>query len=248
LAANRGAKTAIITGGSRGIGAAIASRLATDGFNIAIGYSSADSSDADLIVERARAAGVCASAHAGDVADPTYAKAMFDVAEAEYGGVDVLVNNAGVMILGRISDMDDIAFDREVAVNLKGAFNFMREAARRIREGGRIINISTSAVGSKRETYGVYAATKAAVELLSQVLAREMRGRQISVNAVAPGATATKLLLDGASPEFLAQIAKSGPYERLGTPEDIAATVGFLCSDGGAWINGQVIRVNGGTI
>lgn len=241
-------KVAIITGGSRGIGAAIAARLAQDGFNIVLNHSSSDSADADGVARRIRAMGLDAHICRGDVADPRCAKDMFDLAETQLGGVDAVVINAGVMLLSRISDMDDDAFDREVAVNLKGAFNFMREASKRLREGGSVVSISTSVVATRRETYGAYAATKAAVELMSQVMAKEMRGRRISVNAVAPGPTSTDLLLQGISAEVLEQLAKSSPYERLGTPEDIAATVAFLCSPGGAWINGQVVRVNGGTI
>lgn len=241
-------KVAIITGGSRGIGAAIAARLAQDGFNIVLNHSSSDSADADGVARRIRAMGLDAHICRGDVADPRCAKDMFDLAETQLGGVDAVVINAGVMLLSRIADMDDDAFDREVAVNLKGAFNFMREASKRLREGGSVVSISTSVVATRRETYGAYAATKAAVELLSQIMAKEMRGRRISVNAVAPGPTSTDLLLQGISAEVLEQLAKSSPYERLGTPEDIAATVAFLCSPNGAWINGQVVRVNGGTI
>lgn len=241
-------KVAIITGGSRGIGAAIAVRLAQDGFNIVLSYSSSSSTDADQVTKSIRSLGREAHAYCGDVADPCCARKMFDLAESSLGGVDVLVINAGIMLLSRISDMEDEAFDREVDVNLKGAFYFMREASKRMRDGGSVVSISTSVVATRRETYGAYAATKAAVEMLSQVLSKEMRGRRISVNAVAPGPTATRLLLEGLSADFIEQISKSSPYERLGTPDDIAATVAFLCSPGGSWINGQVIRVNGGTI
>jgi 3-oxoacyl-[acyl-carrier protein] reductase len=124
----------------------------------------------------------------------------------------------------------------------------MREAAKRMRNGGRVVNISTSVVGTKFETYGVYAATKAALELMTQIMSKEMRGRNISVNAVAPGPTATKLFLDGKSPELLDRIAKLNPFERIGTPEEIVDVIGFLCSPSGAWVNGQIIRVNGGMI
>lgn len=241
-------KVAIVTGGSRGIGAAIAVRLAQDGFDVLLSYSSSSSTDADQVTKSIRSLGREAHAYRGDVADPGCARSMFDLAESWFGGVDVLVINAGIMLLSRISDMEDDAFDREIAVNLKGAFYFMREAAKRIRDGGSLVSISTSVVATRRETYGAYAATKAGVEVLSQVMSKEMRGRRISVNAVAPGPTATRLLLEGLSADFVEQIAKNSPYERLGTPDDIAATVAFLCSPGGAWINGQVIRVNGGTV
>jgi 3-oxoacyl-[acyl-carrier protein] reductase len=241
-------RVAIITGASRGIGAATSEYLAKDGFHVLINYSSADSSEALTVAEKVRAVGVEARTYRGSVADPETAKEMFDMAEAEFGGIDVLVNNAGIMELGKIADIDDDTFDRHIAVNLKGAFNFMREAANRMRKGGRIINISTSVVGTKLETYGVYVATKAALELMSQIMSKEMRGREISVNAVAPGPTATKLFLHGKSEAVLDRLAKMNPFERIGTSEEIAAAIAFLCSPGGGWINGQVIRVNGGMV
>jgi len=152
------------------------------------------------------------------------------------------------MQLSSIADADDANFDRQVSVNLKGTFNTLREAAKRLRNGGRIINFSTSVVGLKLENYGVYAATKAAVETLTTIMSKEMRGRNVNVNAVAPGPTATDLFLDGKSDELIARMAKMNPLERLGTPEDIAASVSFLAGPDGAWINGQVLRANGGMV
>jgi len=175
-------------------------------------------------------------------------RALFDSTEAAFGGVDVLVNNAGIMQLAKIADAEDTQFDKQIAVNLKGTFNGMREAARRLRDGGRVINFSTSIVGTRLETYGIYAATKAAVEVMTFILAREMRGRAITVNAVAPGPTATDLFLDGKSPELIDRLAKTSPMERLGTPEDIANVVSFLAGPEGGWINGQVLRANGGMV
>jgi 3-oxoacyl-[acyl-carrier protein] reductase len=241
-------KVAIVTGASRGIGAATSERLAKDGFNILINYSSNDSTEAETVATSVRAAGADARLCRGSVSDPKTAKLMFDLAESDFGGVDVLINNAGIYELVKIGEMDDETFDRVVAVNLKGAFNFMREAANRLRKGGRVINISSSAIGLKLETYGIYVATKAALEAMTQVMSKEMRGRNISVNAVAPGQTATKLFLDGRSEGELDRVAKMNPYQRLGTSGDIAATIAFLCSPAGEWINGQVIRVNGGTV
>jgi len=241
-------KVAVITGASRGIGAATAERLAKDGFHILINYSNSDPTEAEDVAKKVRAAGADVRLCRGNVSDPTIAKQMFDLAETDFGGVDVLINNAGVYELVKIRNMDDDTFDRVVAVNLKGAFNFMREAANRMRNGGRVINVSTSAIGLKLETYGIYVATKAALEAMTQVMSKEMRGRKISVNAVAPGQTATRLFLDGRSEKELDQVAKMNPYGRLGTPEDIAATIAFLCSPEGEWINGQVIRANGGTV
>jgi len=152
------------------------------------------------------------------------------------------------MILSTIADSDDALFERQIGVNLKGTFNTLREAGKRLRSGGRIINFSTSVVGLKLESYGVYAATKAAVETLTAIMSREMRGRGITVNAVAPGPTATDLFLKGKSDELVVRMARMNPLERLGTPEDIAASVSFLAGPDGAWINGQVLRANGGIV
>ncbi len=160
----------------------------------------------------------------------------------------MLVNNAGIMTLATIAEAEDTAFDRQIAVNLKGSFNTMREAAARLRAGGRIINFSSSVVGLLQPTYGVYAATKAAVEAMTAVLAKELRGRSITVNAVAPGPTATDLFLKGKPPELVDRLAKMAPLERLGEPADIAAVVSFLAGPDGAWVNGQVLRANGGII
>jgi 3-oxoacyl-[acyl-carrier protein] reductase len=160
----------------------------------------------------------------------------------------VLVNNAGIMKLARLADTEDELFDRAVAINLKGTFNTLREAARRLRDGGRIVNLSTSVVGTKLETYGAYVATKAAVEALTGILSKELRGRSITVNAVAPGPTATDLFLNGKSAQLIERFAKGNPLERLGTPQDIASAVSFLVGLDGSWINGQVLRANGGLV
>jgi 3-oxoacyl-[acyl-carrier protein] reductase len=240
-------KTAIVTGASRGIGAAVAERLARDGFAVVVNYSSG-AAPAEALVRKIEAAGGRALAAKADVSDADGARHLFDAAETAFGGVDVLVNNAGIMRLARLADSDDALFDSQVAINLKGTFNTLREAARRLRGGGRIINMSTSVVGAKLETYGVYAATKAAVETLTAILSKELRGRSITVNAVAPGPTGTDLFLTGKSPELIERFAKANPLERLGTPADIAAAVAFLAGPDGAWINGQVLRANGGMV
>ncbi|MDB5602415.1 MAG: family oxidoreductase [Xanthobacteraceae bacterium] len=240
-------KVAIVTGASRGIGAAIAQRLASDGFTVVINYSS-DAASAEKLARQIEGAGGRAIIHKADVSDAAAVRGMFDAAETAFGGVDVLVNNAGIMMLSRIGDADDVHFDRQIGVNLKGTFNTLREAAKRLRDGGRIVNLSTSVVGTKFETYGIYAATKAAVEMLTSILSKEMRGRGITVNAVAPGPTATDLFLNGKSPELVERIAKMNPMERLGTPEEIAAAVAFLVGQDGAWINGQTLRANGGMV
>ena len=191
-------RVAIVTGASRGIGAAVAERLAADGFTVVINFSG-DVASAETLAHKIEAKGGRAIAVKADVSDPGAVRTMFDAAERAFGGVDVLVNNAGIMRLAKVADSDDALFDRQVAVNLKGSFNAMREAARRLRDGGRIVNFSTSVVGTKLETYAVYAATKSAVETMTAILSKELRGRSITVNAVAPGPTATDAWLASTS-------------------------------------------------
>ncbi|WP_159011256.1 SDR family oxidoreductase [Bradyrhizobium sp. S69] len=244
---NESNRVAIVTGASRGIGAAVAERLAADGLTVVINYSG-DVKSAEALAKKIEAKGGRALTAKADVSDPNAVRGMFDAAEAAFGGVDVLVNNAGIMKLASIADSDDALFDRQIAINLKGSFNAMREAAKRLRDGGRIVNFSTSVVGIKLETYGVYAATKAAIETMTAILSKEMRGRNITVNAVAPGPVGTELFLNGKSQELIDRMAKMNPLQRLGTPQDIAATVSFLAGPDGGWINGQVLRANGGMV
>lgn len=240
-------RIALVTGASRGIGAAIAQRLARDGHAVIVNYSG-NAAAAEQVVGSIEAAGGKALATQADVADAAAVARMFDSAEAAFGGIDVLVNNAGILKLGAIGASDDALFDSLIAVNLKGTFNTLREASRRMRDGGRIVNFSTSVVGTKMESYGVYAATKAAVETLTAIQSKELRGRNITVNAVAPGPTATDLFLDGKSDELVQRLARMNPLERLGTPEDIASVVAFLVGPDGGWVNGQVLRANGGMV
>jgi 3-oxoacyl-[acyl-carrier protein] reductase len=240
-------KVAIVTGASRGIGAAIAQRLAADGFTVVVNYAG-NAAEAEALVSRIEAAGGRAIPAQADVSDAAAVARMFDAAQAAFGRVDVLVNNAGIMRLATIADSDDALFDSQIAINLKGSFNTLREAAKRLREGGRIVNLSSSVVGLYQPTYGVYAATKAGVEAMTHVMAKELRGRNITVNAVAPGPTATALFLDGKPQAVIDHLTKLAPLERLGQPEDIANTVAFLVGPDGSWINGQILRANGGII
>ncbi|WP_175696720.1 SDR family oxidoreductase [Burkholderia ambifaria] len=242
---NASKQVALVTGSSRGIGAEIARRLARDGFRIVVNYAGG-AGPAREVVDAIAADGGEAIAVQADIANPAAVAALFDAAEQAFGRIDVVVNSAGVMKLGAIADCDDTTFDQTVAINLKGTFNVSREAAKRVRSGGRIVNLSSTMVGVRLPTYGVYVATKAAVEGLTQVLAQEMRGRGISVNAVAPGPVATELFLEGKSPEQVNRLAKMNPLERLGQPGDIAGVVAFLAGPDGAWVNGQILRANGG--
>lgn len=238
---------AIVTGSSRGIGAAIAQRLAADGFSVVVNYSG-NRAPADEVVSQIQAAGGKAAVFKADVSDSFAVAAMFEFAESEFGGIDVLVNNAGVMALASIADTDDANVDRQIAINFKGTINTLREAAKHLRNGGRVINFSSSVVGLLQPSYGVYAGTKAAVEAVTGIFAKEVRGRSITVNSVAPGPTATDLFLNGKSDELIDRLAKLAPLERLGQPEDIAGVVAFLAGPDGAWVNGQTLRANGGII
>jgi 3-oxoacyl-[acyl-carrier protein] reductase len=240
-------KVAIVTGGSRGIGAAIAERLAADGFTVVVNYAGR-AADAEALMAKIEAVGGKAISAQADVSDAAQVARLFDAAQAAFGGVDVLVNNAGIMKLAPIAESDDAMFDSQIAINLKGSFNMMREGTRRLREGGRIINLSSSVVGLYQPHYAVYAATKAGVEAMTHILAKEVRGRSITVNAVAPGPTATSLFLDGKPQAVVDQLAKLAPLERLGQPADIANVVAFLAGPDGGWVNGQIVRANGGII
>ncbi len=240
-------RVAVVTGGSRGIGRAVATTLAARGFAVVVGYQGAASAAAE-VVDAVTSAGGRAIAAQADVADENAVAAMFEAAEKQFGGVDVVVNSAGRLSLSPIADLDLDDLDALHRTNIRGTFVMAREAARRVRDGGTIIALSTSIVGLQLPTYGAYAASKGAVEAMTLVLARELRGRDITVNAVAPGPTATELFLDGKDEATIERMAKQPPLERLGTPEDIAEVVAFLASPAGHWINGQVVRANGGIV
>ncbi len=240
-------KVAIITGAARGIGCAITRHLATMGYCVVINYAQSAAAAEDLATEIRQDGGRALTVQA-DIGDAAAVSRLFSQAETCFGGVDVLINNAGILKLAKIADADDAHIHSQIATNLTGSLYTMREAARRLRPGGRIINLSTSVIGLKLESYGVYAATKAAIEAATTILAKEMRGRSITVNAIAPGPTATDLFLEGKSPELVERMAQMAPLERLGTPDDIAAVIAFLVGPQGGWVNGQIIRANGGIV
>jgi 3-oxoacyl-[acyl-carrier protein] reductase len=240
-------KVALVTGSSRGIGAATARRLARDGFAVTVNCEK----NRDLAAGVARdieAAGGRAIWVQADVSDPAAVRRLFDITEREFGGIDVVVSNAGIMRLAPFRDMSDADFSRMVDVNQKGSFYVLREAARRVRDGGRIIALSSSITQLRTPTYGPYAATKAAQELFANVLAKELEGRMISVNAMAPGVVNTTLFTDGKTPQQIAGFAARTPHKRLGEPADIADTIAALCGQDGAWINGQTVFANGGIV
>jgi 3-oxoacyl-[acyl-carrier protein] reductase len=239
-------RVAIVTGGSRGIGRAAAERLAADGTAVVIVYAG-NKTEADSAVEGIRAAGGQAVAAQADVADEVAVAAAFDLAEQTFGGVDVVVNSAGIMPLGTVADMDLEVFDRVQRTNGRGTFVVAQQAAHRVRDGGAIINVSSSVVGLRFPQYGAYAMSKGGVEALTLILARELRGRDITVNVVAPGPTATALFLEGKDEATIDTLAKQAPLERIGSPGDIAEVISFLAGPA-RWINGQTIRANGGII
>ncbi|RWL16985.1 MAG: SDR family oxidoreductase [Mesorhizobium sp.] len=240
-------KVALVTGASKGIGAEIARRLARDGFSVVVNYARGAEA-AEQVVREIEAKRGEAIAVQADVGEPTAAARLFDTAEQALGGLDVLVNNAGIMKLAPLAEMDVADFDRQIAVNLGGVFHCMREGARRLRDGGRIISFSSSIVGLYQPTYSVYAASKAGVEAMTHVLAKELGPSGITVNVVAPGPVATELFLNGKSEALVETITKMIPLGRLGRPADIAGVVSFLAGPDGGWVNGQVLRANGGTV
>lgn len=242
-------QTAIVTGASRGIGAAIAQRLAKEGYAVVVNYAG-KADEAQAVVQSITSAGGQAVAVQADVSSSAAVKALFDETIQAFGRVDVLINNAGIMppTLPQLADTDDDTFDRLFAVNVKGTFNTLREAGTRLQHGGRIVNFSTSVIGLALPGYAVYGATKSAVETFTNIMAKELRGKNIRVNAIAPGPTATALFLDGKTPETIERMSKMAPLERLGTPDDIASAVAFLVSENAGWINGQTLRANGGVV
>jgi 3-oxoacyl-[acyl-carrier protein] reductase len=242
---NNPRKVAIVTGASRGIGAEIARRLAADGFATVINYASS-ASEAESLVAQIVAEGGQAIAVKADVASADDVRNLFDTTEQQLGKVDVLVNNAGIMKTMPIVDTSDELFEQTFAINTRGTFNTLREAGKRLNNGGRIINFSSSALALNIPGYAIYNATKAAVESFTHVFAKELRGRDITVNAVAPGPVATELFLDGKTDEQIQNFANMPPLQRLGQPEDIARIVSFLAGPESGWINGQILRANGG--
>ena len=236
---------ALVTGASRGIGQAIALRLARDGFDIVVNYAG-NTARAQDTVAAIEALGRKAVAIQADVADADGVARLFDETQRAFGRLDVVVNCAGVMPMATVSPDKLADFDRVIATNLRGSFLVLGHAAQHLKEGGRIIALSTSVIAKSFPGYGPYIASKAGTEGLVHVLANELRGRGITVNAIAPGPVGTELFFNGKSDEQIAQIAKQAPLERIGEPDEIAAAVAFLAGPDGAWVNSQIIRVNGG--
>jgi 3-oxoacyl-[acyl-carrier protein] reductase len=239
-------RIAIVTGGSGGIGRAVAERLAADGMSVLVHYAG-NPGRAEETVDAIVAAGGTATAFQADVADENEVAALFDEAERRYGGVDVVVHTAGIMLLAPLAELDLDDLDRMHRTNIRGTFVVDQQAARRVRSGGAIINFSTSVTKIALPSYTAYAASKGAVDAMTLILARELRGRDITVNAVAPGPTATPLFLEGKEQSVVDHMASMAPLERLGVPADIAEAVAFLAGPA-RWVNGQVLYANGGII
>ena len=239
-------KVAIVTGGSRGIGAAVVERLASDGFAIVINYAQTAKPAEDL-VKKIKAAGGRALAVGGDISDPKVAKDLFDQGERAFGGIDVLVNSAGAMVVAPLAAIDDASIDKLLNVNIKGSLYCMREASKRIREGGSIINFSSSVTKLLQPAMTVYGGTKAAIEAITSILSKELGDKKIRVNAVAPGPVATDLLKN-APKESLDHLTSMTPFKRLGQPTDISSVISFLAGPDSSWVTGQTIFVNGGIV
>lgn len=242
---NLSGKIVLVTGSSKGIGAAVAKKMAEAGAKIIVNYAGAKA-DADNVVAAIKNKGGDAIALQADVSSPEAVKTLFDNAIAHYGKIDVLVNNAGIMITKPIRDASDEDFTRQFEINVRGVFNTLREAATRLADKGSIINFSSSVIRVMSPGYGIYGATKAAVEQLTKIFAKEIGSRGINVNSIAPGPTNTALFVTGKTQEDINRIAAANPFGRIGETNDIAALAVFLASDEAKWINAQIIGVNGG--
>ncbi|PYI50775.1 SDR family oxidoreductase [Paenibacillus flagellatus] len=239
-------KAAIVTGASRGIGRAIAERLASLGASVVINYA-ANRDKAEEAVESIVKRGGRAIAVQADVSRVGDVEKLFADAVSELGKVDILVNNAGVIDYRLIGDVTEADFDRLFAINVKGTYFACQQAMKRMEEGGRIVNFSTSVVGSMLPAYSVYAATKGAVEQMTRQLAKEFGPKRITINAIAPGPVRTELFMTGKTQEQIDATSQANAFRRLGEPEDIANAVELLVSDRSGWITGQTIRANGGS-
>jgi 3-oxoacyl-[acyl-carrier protein] reductase len=238
-------RTAIVTGASHGIGRVVAKRLAQDGFAVVVNYLS-NAGEAEEVVAEIKGIGGEAIAIKADVANQTDVEQLFEQTMKQFGSVDVVVHNSGIMSLSPIGKSDVQLFDKVISTNLRGAFLVLAQAAQHLTSGGRVIAFSSSVLAKSFPSYGPYIASKAGVEGLVHVLANELRGRNITVNAIAPGPVATELFLKGKTEEQVSEISKMAPLERIGQPADIANVVSFLAGPDGGWVNSQVLRANGG--
>jgi 3-oxoacyl-[acyl-carrier protein] reductase len=238
-------RTALVTGGTGGMGRVIAAKLAADGFDVAVAYTG-NVDLADAAVGEIKGHGRRGAAFAADIADEEAVSALFEAVDDHFGHLDVVVHTAAINHPATLTDLDLADFDEIHRVNVRGTFVVDQQAARRVRDGGSIVNVSTSMVRVAPPALSAYTASKAAADVLTRILAKELRGRDITVNAVAPGPTATAAFLNSTSPQEQEQLAALPPLGRLGSPDDIAGVVSFLVGPTGRWVNGQVIYANGG--
>jgi 3-oxoacyl-[acyl-carrier protein] reductase len=236
-----------VTGGTGGMGRVIAAKLAADGFDVAVAYAGGVDL-ADATVKEIAGHGRRGAAFAADIADEEATSAVFDAVEDRFGHLDVVVHTAGINRPAALVGLNLADFDEIHRVNVRGTFVVDQQAARRVRDGGSIVNVSSQVVRLSPPELSAYAASKSAVDAVTRILAKELRGRDITVNAVAPGPTATGAFLDGTPPEEQRQLAAMSPLGRLGRPDDIAAVVSFLVGPAGRWVNGQVVYANGGFV
>ena len=246
-ATNLSGKVALVTGGSKGIGRAICRRLAADGATVVVNYSASREAALETVGEIETAGGRAIEIQA-DVGRVAEIQKLFDEVERQLQRLDILVNNAGVLITKPVDEITEADYDKIFDINVKGTFFACQQATRRMREGGRIINFSSSTTVMMLANYGAYVATKGAVEQLTRSLAKELGPRRITVNTISPGPTDTELFGVGKTEQDKQRFAQLAALGRLGLPEDIADVVSLVASDEAHWITGQNIRANGGTV
>ena len=240
-------KTAIVTGSSRGIGAEIALTLAQAGAKLVVNYANNKPAADKVCAAILDAGGECKAVQA-DVSDPVAVRKLFEAASEHFEQIDILVNNAGILLFKEIAEIQDDEFDRIVDVNFKSVFYTLREATTKLADHGRVVNISSTVTRLMLPRYGAYAATKAAVEQLTRIFAREMGERNITANIVSPGPVDTELFRAGKTAADIERMAATAALGRIGAADDIAQVVLFLVSDQACWVTGQNIGVNGGII
>lgn len=237
-------KVAIVTGASRGIGRGIAERLAQDGASVVVNYAK-NAEEANKVVAGIKAKGGQAVAVQADVSQVADVRRLFQEVVKAFGRLDILVNNAGIFWAKPLAEVTEDDYDHIFAINAKGPFFAIQEAAKRMADGGRIVNISTGGTQLAFPGIAAYGGTKSALELFTKVAAKELGGRKITVNTVSPGYTETDMLSD---PTFRTMGVEASPLKRLGTPKDIADVVAFLVSNEGGWITGDTIQAGGGVV